>query len=322
MSRIRGTPAQLERLIHTAFRSTAHAPVTQFRVFEHGYEDCNIHVLTDTGDFVMKVFATSRDETFPHRYVSVVAAARAAGVLHPPVVPDLSGAVVHHDSATMNRYVILERASGSPIAHLFHTPPRAVLENVVHQAIALHSIDEVVVVDDSDIWCPARLDRTLGLVRKHLSGDLEILIRPAVEAWERLDPRLPTCPIHTDLSQTNVLITPRGGVEILDLASVGRYPRIQELAFIAVNLMHGDPRDLFERVQLVSDLYEAHSPLVPEEAAALMDYTLVTAAMEILGALYYRHLRGMQTDENELVLKIGVAGLRSVLPTEGASCGT
>lgn len=311
-TRVRGTILQLESLARDAAHSLGYA-VRELSVFEQGYEDCNVDVVADGARFVLKVFAADRDPGFAYRYAAVVDAARAAGVDHPGFLRDDSGAVVRHDRATENTYVVMERAAGAPVSSAPAAPPQPVVAEVVRQAAALHGID-CVVSTRGDVWSPARAPSMAYTFAGHLDDELRMLIAVAVESWRRIDfEGLPARPIHSDLSRTNVLIDDSGRVRVLDLASVCVYPRIQELAFIAVNLMHGDARDLFERVALVAAMYREHAPLAAEEEGALTDYAVVTAAMEVLGSTYYRVVEGLRSEENDEVLEIGRAGLRSAL---------
>jgi Ser/Thr protein kinase RdoA (MazF antagonist) len=307
------SPHLLPVLVRQAAKTLGYPSSDSFEVFLEGYEDCNVAVSCGTQQFVLRVFASERDSGFADRYVAAVTAARAAGVRHPMLLHGEGGRIVQHDAPTGNTYVAMKRAAGTAVSRLNAPPPRSVITEVLGQAASLHGIGEVVVQDVRDVWAPTRFDVLYRNLRRHAAPGVEDVLAPAVDAWRRLDvTRLPVCPIHGDLSRTNVLVEPTEEVEILDLASIGRYPRIQELAFVAVNLMHGDERNLFERVRLVADLYSRHSPLTPDEDRALDDFALVTAAMEVLGALFYRHVRGWTTQENDEVMRIGMDALRSV----------
>jgi Ser/Thr protein kinase RdoA (MazF antagonist) len=102
-----------------------------------------------------------------------------------------------------------------------------------------------------------------------------------------------------------------GGVAVLDFAVANRYPRIHDLAMVAVNLMHGDPAPLPCRIDLLASLYGRRVPLTPEERRALPVYVFAAAAMELLGAAREWSLKGNRSAETRYLMDLG----RSMLPS-------
>jgi hypothetical protein len=76
--------------------------------------------------------------------------------------------------------------------------------------------------------------------------------------------------------------------------------------------MHGDRTPLLSRCQRVADLYDVHQPLLPAERQALVPYTCAAAAMEYLGAVYERYVKGNDSAETDYIIELGLAGLRSI----------
>ncbi len=60
----------------------------------------------------------------------------------------------------------------------------------------------------------------------------------------------PVMAITCDLTKGNVLRSADGEIFLLDFAVASQYPRIQEIAVIAANLMHGCQSSLEQRVVL------------------------------------------------------------------------
>jgi Ser/Thr protein kinase RdoA (MazF antagonist) len=114
------------------------------------------------------------------------------------------------------------------------------------------------------------------------------------------------------MTKGNFIRTEAGGVSVLDFSAADRFPRIQELAVIAANLMHGDGTPLLSRARIVADLYSAYQPLSQPERRALAPYTCAAAAMEFLGAVYERHVKGNDSAETDYIMGLGLAGLRAV----------
>jgi Ser/Thr protein kinase RdoA (MazF antagonist) len=114
------------------------------------------------------------------------------------------------------------------------------------------------------------------------------------------------------MTKGNLIRSPAGPIAVLDFSVASRFPRIQELAVVAANLLHGDEAPpLLGRVQLVADLYSEYAPLSGAERRALVPYTVAAAAMELLGAVYERHSRGNDSSETDYVMELGRAGLRA-----------
>jgi len=77
-----------------AFRIGA---VKDFSVIGIGYEDCNIKVQTEQGNFVAKIFQKGRTPEDIARYTTTMERAIEAGVNHPPLLQIQDGGVVFCD---------------------------------------------------------------------------------------------------------------------------------------------------------------------------------------------------------------------------------
>ncbi|PIZ97231.1 MAG: hypothetical protein COX79_03130, partial [Candidatus Levybacteria bacterium CG_4_10_14_0_2_um_filter_36_16] len=93
------------------------------------------------------------------------------------------------------------------------------------------------------------------------------------------------------------------------------YPRIQELAVIAANLMHDDQdtMSLKDKTELAAKEYSEFNPLTPEERMWLYDYALAGVAMEFMGAHQEKYINGNDTEETDYWLSLGREGLRTEL---------
>ncbi|WDV33528.1 hypothetical protein OIM90_26555 [Streptomyces sp. AD16] len=79
---------------------------------------------------------------------------------------------------------------------------------------------------------------------------------------------------------------------------------------LAVNVLHGSPRPLPERVALLTGLYARHAPLTAAEHAALPGYVLAAAAMELLGA-EREWSQGNRSEETRYLRELGRTTLRA-----------
>jgi Ser/Thr protein kinase RdoA (MazF antagonist) len=123
---------------------------------------------------------------------------------------------------------------------------------------------------------------------------------------------LPQAFVHADFTKGNVLTDAAGQVYILDFSVSNWYPRIQEVAVVAANLLHSDasPVPLTERCQQVAAGYQAYTPLTDLERSSLYAYSLAVVASEFLGACVEIHLNGSTSAETAGWVRLGRASLR------------
>jgi Ser/Thr protein kinase RdoA (MazF antagonist) len=329
--------ADLTALVaHVADAYNLGLPIS-WAVLTTGYEDLNIDLTstrsTRAARYVVKVFATGRGLEIAGRTASVIKAARAAGVRHPPLHRDRTGALVHpyRDAAATHLVLVMDFIAGRSLYDLRRAPTRGELTDVLEHAVRLHSVpsDPPFVFDP---WSIANLDP----LSQKLAGVLDAEQRRHVDTARAeltcIDAAvLPHVLIHGDLTKGNVLIpepnpdhrapsgaaaqTDRAGVVLVDFAVANLLPRVQELAVVAANLCHGAPEPLPQRAETVGRLYGAaaqgagQAPLSAAEWTALRAFTRAAAAMELLGALA-EWQAGNRGPETAYLIDVGLAGLR------------
>lgn len=126
---------------------------------------------------------------------------------------------------------------------------------------------------------------------------------------------LPHAFVHGDFTKANVMKGTDGKIYILDFSVANWYPRIQELAVIAANLLYvgADSISLRDRTELAVAEYGKFNPLEVEEVQHLYAYALAGVAMEFMGAHQEKFVNGNATQETEYWLNLGRNGLRSEL---------
>jgi Ser/Thr protein kinase RdoA (MazF antagonist) len=308
-----GQRVPAEQLPATVTRAAARyrlGTVTGWQVITTGYEDANLAVTTSSGAVVIKIFPAWRGAVLPARTTALVEAAIRVGVRHPPLRHAGTGAALTLDPNTGCHLLVMDAIAGAD----FYTPPRAPtlaeLTDLAEQAALIPRIG-VAVDPVANLWALTHLPRLAELLRPHLDDEQQHLVTAAARAYAAVDHQaLPHALIHNDLTKGNVLAA-ESGLWMIDFGCADRYPRIQELAVIAANLTHGTPRPLLDRAEEVADRYAAHVPLTTVERRALPTYATAAAAMELLGALYARHIDGDDRPETGYLIELGLAGLRS-----------
>lgn len=123
---------------------------------------------------------------------------------------------------------------------------------------------------------------------------------------------LPHCFVHGDIIATNIMMDKDNKIWIIDFAVSNFYPRIQELAVMACNILFDErTKENSERnLKIAMDEYQKHVRLTPRELEILPTYIRLAHAMHILRANYEKVVENNNTEENEYWLNQGRMGLR------------
>lgn len=311
LERIRGSD-RIDDVIAATAAAFDLGGVQQVTVIATGYEDCNVIATTERGRFLVKIFAARRSSSEVDRYVEVIEHVCRAGVAH-PALRSREGGPLFVEPLTGNRVVVLDFVEGSTYLDLGRTPSDDELAAVAAQAAKIHALTlrpEPIY----DSWAVPNIADTYRSVIEFLHSDDAMLANQAFAIVQGI-PRdaLPRALVHGDLTKANVVLTPSGSPVVIDLAAANVYPRVQELAVMAANLLHDGETPLRERVARAVAAYEQSSPLTAIEHEAVEAYALGAATMEMLASLQQIHLHDDDSDETRYWLDLGRSSLREAL---------
>lgn len=282
-------------------------------VIEVGYEDCNVVVETSQDKYLAKMFAKTRTAEEIARYTTTMQKVIEAGVHHPELLTTSSGEVAYTESGIT--LVLMRFVEGKTFFELDQAPDAEERRAVLEQAAKVNSIDyKPSYLFDS--WAIPNIRAMFDKVRQFIEPDDLKLVEQAMARYEAIPvDDLPHSFVHGDFTKTNVLKGNDGKIYILDFSVANWYPRIQELAVIAANLLHdgSDTGSLEDRCNQVADEYSRFIALTAEERQHLPAYALAGIAMEFMGAHQEKHINGNDTDETDYWLKLGREGLRKAL---------
>lgn len=282
-------------------------------VIEVGYEDCNVVVETSQDKYLAKMFAKTRTAEEIARYTTTMQKVIEAGVHHPELLTTSSGEVAYTESGIT--LVLMRFVEGKTFFELDQAPDAEERRAVLEQAAKVNSIDyKPSYLFDS--WAIPNIRAMFDKVRQFIEPDDLKLVEQAMARYEAIPvDDLPHSFVHGDFTKTNVLKGNDGKIYILDFSVANWYPRIQELAVIAANLLHdgSDTGSLEDRCNQVADEYSRFIALTAEERQHLPAYALAGIAMEFMGAHQEKHINVNDTDETDYWLKLGREGLRKEL---------
>lgn len=276
-----------------------------------GYDDCNVILETGSGLYVVKVFTVLRSAELSKRYVSVIEAAIAANVCHPRLLQDKGGnsLLLHPESG--NFLLVMDLVDGETFLELGTYPNPDEIGLLIEQVHRIHKIDLSPQFVD-DWWAIPNIGKLAAEIGPALDPVNRRRVEAAVRRFSEVDVEaLPHVLAHGDLTKANTMRVARGGIAILDFAVANRYPRVHELAMLAVNLLHGHPTSVPERLELIADLYGEYDPLNSLEREALPKYVFAAAAMELLGATREWVLKNNRSEETRFLLDLGETALEA-----------
>jgi len=290
--------------------------VRDFSIIEVGYEDCNVIINASRGKYVAKIFSKVRSPEDISRYSTIMEKAVEAGVNHPPLIKTSDGGVVYVDSkANGLSMVLMGFVEGKSFVELDRAPDENELHLVLEQAARVNSIDyRPPYIFDS--WAIPNIHKMFERVRQFIKPEDLKLVKQVIDRYDEIPvDTLTHCFVHGDFTKANVLKGNDGKIYILDFSVANWYPRIQELAVIAANLMHNDNDSvaLRDKCDSVSRQYSKLNPLTAEERRYLFPYSLAGVAMEFMGSHQERYINGNDTEETEYWLNLGRNGLRKAL---------
>jgi Ser/Thr protein kinase RdoA (MazF antagonist) len=283
-----------------------------FSVIGVGYEDCNVIIDTAQGRFMAKMFAKTRKAGEIGRYAKVIEKVVEAGVNHPALVAAPGGGAVYR---TGNISLVLMRfVEGKTFYDLGRIPTDEERQAIIEQAAKINRIGyKPPYLFDS--WAIPHIQTMFDKVQRFIDpGDLRLVTEVMRRYKEIPVSELPHTFVHGDIIKTNTIKGDDGKLYIIDFSVANWYPRIQELAVMAANLLHEEGgRNLAERCEQVASEYNRHNPLTAAEHRHLHTYALAGVAMEFMGSHQEKHINGDQGEETEYWLNLGREGLRREL---------
>lgn len=284
-----------------------------FSVIETGYEDCNVMIETLWGKYVAKIFSKIRSQKDIDRYSTIMEKAMDAGVNHPPLAKTGNGEVVYTDNAANGiSMVLMKFIEGKTFLELDRSLDDKERQAVIEQAAKVNRIDYHPAYL-FDTWAIPNIKVMFERVRKFIQPDDIKLVEQAIALYDEIPTDdLPQCFVHGDFTKANVMKGDDGKIYILDFSVANWYPRIQELAVIAANLLYNKNSSLSlrDKTEIVSSEYSKFNPLTKKEKQYLYSYALAGAAMEFMGAHQEKYINGNDSKETDYWLNLGRNGLK------------
>lgn len=280
-----------------------------YELIEFGYEDFNLKLTTDQGNYFVKIFAASRPGWEAERCADVMKVLSDAKVKHPKVFTDKSGNVLHTTKNGL-QLAIMEFIDGPSLFQQGAPPTPEQKREIIEIIKSLQELDyKPRFIYDS--WSMIHFVEEYEKQKHVLAPEDDELVRMALAEFSKIDlDSLPQAFVHGDIISPN-LIRSDDGLCIVDFSVANVQPRISELAVLASNLFT-DLDDNAHATELraeLDQLIDEITPLTDEEKAAFPAFVAAAHAMLLIGAAKTLYV-GDDDEENQFWLKSGRVGLR------------
>jgi Ser/Thr protein kinase RdoA (MazF antagonist) len=295
-----------------------------FEPIRMGCEDCNMHVQTrfetdgedpKLKEYVIKMFSSSKTEEEVERYVTTTNKAIEAGVNHPTLYTTTDGEQVYTDQETNISMVAMDFIQGKSYHDKRRPPIREEITDIIQQARIINGMDykpEYVL----DEWAIPNIANMYRKTSPYLSAMDRSLVQKALFEYRKIPVQdLPHCFVHGDLTKTNIIKGVDGKPYIIDFSVSNYYPRIQELAVIATNLLqyeklHQKEKANISLIEITDHLIKMYNrknenPLNEKEKAYLYQYSLAGAAMWLMGGYLEKSKRNGNKIEGTRLIQLG-----------------
>lgn len=285
---------------------------SNFSVIGVGYEDCNVIIDTPQNRFMAKMFAKTRKPEEIEHYAATMRHVVEAGVNHPELVHTPDGDIIYRTgniSLALMRFV-----EGKTFYELNRIPTDEERTAIIEQAAKINRIDyKPPYLFDS--WAIPHIQAMYDKVRQFIDPADLPLVEEVMRRYQAIPvDELPHAFVHGDIIKTNTIKGDDGKLYVIDFSVANWYPRIQELAVMAANLLHEEGGlSLAECCEQIAEEYDKHNPLTADERRHLHAYALAGVAMEFMGSHQEKHINGDHGEETEYWLNLGREGLRREL---------
>lgn len=280
-----------------------------------GYEDFNFILETTKGKYFVKIFSSIRTDDDCRRYIDILLNVIEAGVSFPELFKSKQDYLYTEIiNATKLRISVMEYIDGKSYYFLNQKPSIDEIKVLAQQAALINSID-IKPKAIYDEWAIVNFSKEFKKKRKYLSQEDLNTIESLLQKFEDMNiEKLPHCFVHGDIIVTNVMKGKDGKISIIDFGVSNYYPRIQELAVLACNMLfdENDKSKSENNLRVALKEYQKTIALTPKELEVLSTYIEIAHAMHLLSANYEKVVKKNNSEENKYWINQGRSGLRCV----------
>jgi len=280
-----------------------------------GYEDFNFSLETTKAKFFVKIFSNVRTIADCKRNVNIMVRALKTEVSVPKLYKSIQGYLhIQKIGKVILRICVMDFIEGKDFFTSRKNITKEDIISIAHQTSLINSIN-LKPPKIYDSWAITSFLQEFKKKNKCLDPEDLGLIKPLVEKFQNLKiEQLPHCFAHGDLIRTNIIKDEDNALWIVDFSVANYYPRIQELAVLACDVLFNKDniKESEQNFKYALTEYQKTIKLTPREIECLPTYIKLAHAMHVLRATYEKKVNNNDSLENEYFINIGRLGLRQI----------
>ena len=284
-----------------------------YKIIPIGYEDFNFFIKTTKGKFFVKIFSTQRTLNDAKRIVGIMSKMYDAQIAIPKLYKSDQGNLhLLKDKGVNLRICVMSFIDGKDFFSSGNTISNKDINFIAYQAALINKL-KITPKKVYDSWAISNFLPEFKKKNRYLDKDDLSLIKPLVADFKNLKIKsLPHCFAHGDIIKTNIIKDKRGKIWLIDFSVANKYPRIQELAVLACDVLFDSSNQVKSQQKLKQALkeYQKTITLTEKEKKSLPVYIKLAHAMHVLCATYEKKVNNNNSKENKYFLNIGRIGLR------------
>ena len=317
-----GYAGKLENISKAVCRDFNLGGFVSNKIITMGYEDFNFILESAKGKHFVKIFTAYPKHEECRRYVDVMLKALDAEVSLPKLLSSSQSNEYLHllnlDNIEL-RLCVMKFIDGKTIYETGEPLSDDEIRFVAQQAALINSI-KIKPKYVCDSWAIQNFLDEFKKSEPFLTPEDLELVKPLAKEFTTLNIKsLPHCFVHGDLIKTNIMRDANGKLWLIDFAVSNYYPRIQELAVLACDLLFDaeSKTNTEKNLRVALDEYQKKIPLTEKEIQALPAYIKLAHAMHVVRATYEKHHEYSYLAENDYFLSQGRAGLKMLKTDDG-----
>lgn len=199
--------------------------IASYNPINEGYEDANIFLKTNLGEYVLKIFLTERSQDTINDYVKIILESTKLGIKTTKLIEGVAG---HLGYAGNANYIITEFFSGQNFQQI--TPSLEDMYAGLKYLTKLNTLS-FPIHETYDSWGNKNLLKEYENLRRKLTSTQLNLIDPIIEEFGALDfSRFSRAVIHGDMQRKHLLKNSSNEYCMLDFGCISFGPKIIDLS--------------------------------------------------------------------------------------------
>ncbi|MDP1722820.1 MAG: phosphotransferase [Candidatus Gottesmanbacteria bacterium] len=256
-------------ILHEVIRAYKLGELVRFNIFERGYEDFNVKLVTTSGTYIVKIFSKLRHPKFIKSYVEVLTLLSEKNLPTPKHLPiNNSYLYTIHDGKKQSQLCVMNHFSDTSL--LDQPPTKKDFLKVAEFLGKLHKIT-IPVYTVYDSWGVVNITSEYAKNAQYVPTKYRSIVDETVELYSAIDlSGFRKSLIHGDIQREHVLKNDKGTLCIIDWACMSNNSCVVDLGIFYAQFGIDLSMDLLR--SFISDslkIYTKETPLSSKEIGSI-----------------------------------------------------